>query len=288
VFYFVGKHIHTGNPKIAVYLDKRYTVFRNIMNQGHYTSVLQLRNNPTIRQLFAEVITVITMSNKKPSFEPVRINRTEEFDMTQMSDRLKAPSTEYACGAFRKRGDPQELFIAVNEFAYQLAARNMTMCCYWIEWIIEFDQVCKTQKRPTKCVARDYPVENKFRTDIIWLIWDAIQATCREKGDSFVSKVMQSVLNLFCIKYTTAAAKKRRYLLYMAVELLTEPVNATTEIVADKTILGSVVSQIDNVYKQIKKNEQGTNTDYLMGSDKEQNFRKTVQRLEMMREMDIV
>jgi hypothetical protein len=98
----------------------------------------------------------------------------------------------------------------------------------------------------------------------------------------------QSVLNLFCIKYTTAAAKKRRYLLYMAVELLTEPVNAATEIVADKTILGSVVSQIDNVYKQIKKNEQGTKTDYLMGSDKEENFRKTVQRLEMMREMDIV
>jgi hypothetical protein len=49
-----------------------------------------------------------------------------------------------------------------------------------------------------------------------------------------------------------------------------------------------VVSQIDNVYKQIKKNEQGSNTDYLMGSDKETNFRKTVQRLEMMREMDIV
>ena len=99
---------------------------------------------------------------------------------------------------------------------------------------------------------------------------------------------MQSVLNLFCIKYTTAAAKKRRYLLYMAVELLTEHVNAATEIVADKTILESVVSQIDNVYKQIKKNEQGSKTDYLMGSEKEVNFQKTVQRLEMMREMDIV
>ena len=164
----------------------------------------------------------------------------------------------------------------------------MAMCCYWIEWMIEFDQVCKTQKRPTRCVPRDYSVENKYRMDMIWLIWDAIKKRCGEKGDSFISKVMQSILNLFCIKYTTATSKKRRYLLYMAVELLTEPVNMATEIVADKTILGSVVSQIDNVYKQIKKNEQGTKTDYLMGSDKEENFRKTVQKLEMMREMDIV
>jgi hypothetical protein len=47
---------------------------------------------------------------------------------------------------------------------------------------------------------------------------------------------------------------------------------------------------IDNIYKQIKKNEHGTGMDYLFGTDndKEANFRKTVQRLEMMREMDIV
>ena len=287
ILHFMSKHIHLGNPKMAIYVEMRYSLFRNIMAQGLYMTEIQVRNKPEIRKLFAEVICNLTLSVRKPSFESTKIQRKEEFDMTQMSERLKATSTEFASPLFLEK-DPQELFIAINEFAFHLAGKNMSMCCYWIEWVIEFDQVCKTQKRPTKCVARDYPVENKFRQDIIWLIWDAIQAKSREKGDSFVSKVMQALLNLFCIKYTTAAAKKRRYLLYMAVELLTEPVNSATEIVADKTILESVVSQIDNVYKQIKKNEQGTKTDYLMGSEKETNFKKTVQRLEIMKEMDIV
>lgn len=66
IFYFVGKHIHIGNPKIPIYLEKRYTVFRNIMNQGHFSSPLQLRNNDTIRKMFAEIVVVITLSAKRP------------------------------------------------------------------------------------------------------------------------------------------------------------------------------------------------------------------------------
>jgi hypothetical protein len=49
----------------------------------------------------------------------------------------------------------------------------------------------------------------------------------------------------------------------MAVELLTETVSTSTEIVADKAILANVVENIDKVYKQIKKNEQRGGTDYL-------------------------
>jgi hypothetical protein len=49
----------------------------------------------------------------------------------------------------------------------------------------------------------------------------------------------------------------------MAVELLTEPVNTATEIVADKVVLANVVENIDKVYRQIKKNEQRGGTDYL-------------------------
>jgi hypothetical protein len=96
IFYYVGKYIHIGNPKIAIYLEKRYNVFRNIMNQGHFTSELQLRNNDTIRRMFAEIITIIAQSPKKASFESIKIKREEEFDITQMTERLKAPSITFA------------------------------------------------------------------------------------------------------------------------------------------------------------------------------------------------
>jgi hypothetical protein len=288
ILYFIGKYIHLGNPKMAIYLQMRYQIFRNIVSQGFYTSELQLRNNLNIRKLFAEIICNIALSNKKPSFESIKINRKEEFDITQISERLKATSTEYAEPLLKPK-DPKELMIAINEFAYHISPeiRNMSNACYWVEWIIEFDSICKGKREPTKCEPRTYPVENKLRCDIIWLVWDTVLHYGALTKNEFLQKILSALLELFCIKYTSATSRKRRYLLYFAVALLTEPFSATGEIIADKSVLESVVCHINNVYKQIKKNEHSPNTEYLFsGIDRENNFEKTVQKIELMNSMD--
>ena len=95
ILHYVGKYIHLGNPKLMVYLDKRFVIFRNIVNQGALLNELQLRNYENIRQMFAEMVCVLCISNKKPGMEAVKINRVEEFDITQMTERLKAPSTSF-------------------------------------------------------------------------------------------------------------------------------------------------------------------------------------------------
>jgi len=290
ILYFMGKHIHLGNPKMAIYLQMRFQVFRNIVSQGFYTSELQLRNNLSIRKLFAELVCNVALSNKKPSFESIKINRAEEFDMTQMSERLKATASTFVEPIFQAK-DPKEIWIALNEFAYNISPeiRNMNNACYWIEWLTEFDGICKIKKEPTRCEPRNYAVENKYRRDIIWMVWDTLIYYVDEKKDAFLKKVMTSILDLFCIKYTTASCKKRRYLLYFAVALLTEPVPINVEIIANKSVLENVVLQINNVYKQIKKNEHSPNTEYLFsGIERENNLEKTIMKMEMMNAMDMV
>jgi hypothetical protein len=291
ILHYIGKHIHLGNPKLIIYLDMRYNIFRNIMMQGHFTSEIQLRNNFAIRRLFAEIICNLTLSNKKHSFEPIKINRVEEFDMTQMTERLKAPAVKYIEPVFQKE-DPKELFIAVNELAYNLSCdcRNMTTACYWIEWMLEFDIVCKNRSEPCRCQRRtDVLVENKYQRDIIWIVWDALIYYSGELKNPFIDKLMTSIRNLFCIKYTTGSCKKRRYLLYFAVAIITEPVPTNIEIISNKEILHNVVSQIDDVYKQIKKNEMSPGTDYLFSNlDKQNTFENSVKKITMMENMDIV
>lgn len=288
ILYFVGKYIHLGNPKLAIYLERRFSIFKNIITQGHFLNELQLRNHPNIRKLFAEVVCIITKSNKKHSFEPIKINRIEEFDITQMTERLKAPSISYIEPIFKPK-DPKELFIAANEFAYNISAerRNMAAACYWIEWIIEFDNICKKRKEPVYCDKRaEYSVESKLQRDIIWIVWDTLLFYCNETKNSYLESIMKSLVTLFSIKYTTASCKKRRYLLYFAVALITEPVPTNIEMFTEKEVLQSVVEQIDNVYKQIKKNEIGPNTDYLFSNlDRENTFEKTIQKMEIMNKM---
>jgi len=290
VMYFMGKHIHLGNPKMAAYIHMRYQVFRNIVQQGYFTSELQLRNNESIRKLFAELVCVVALSTKKPSFEPIKINRQEEFDITQLHERLTATSTDFIRPIFKPE-DAKELMIAMNEFAYCLSpgVRSMNNACYWVEWLTEFEHICKGKKEPAKCQSRNYPVENKYRRDPIWIIWDTLTHYAAERNDTFIYKTLLAVVDLFCIKYTPASAKKRRYLLYFAVALLTEPVQTNVELITNKPVVETVVTQISNVYKQIKKNEHSPNTEYLFANvESENNFERTIQKLELMRSMDIV
>jgi len=288
ILHYVGKHIHLGNPKLVIYLDRRMTIFKNIMSQGHFLSDLELRNNNNIRKLFAEIVCILTISNKKHSFEPIKINKVEEFDITQMTERLKAPAVTYVKPVFKPK-DPKELFIAMNEFSYNISKerRNMATACYWIEWTIEFDIICKKRKEPCFCEKRtNYNVEHKLQTDIIWIIWDSIFYYCSEMQNPYIETLLNSILSLFCVKYTTASCKKRRYLLYYAVALLTEPVPTNIEMITDKVILKNVVEKINNVYKQIKKNEESPNTEYLFSNlDKERTFEQSMQRMEIMNKM---
>lgn len=290
ILHYTGKHIHLGNPKIVIYLKMRFEIFKNIMTQGQYLNELQLRNHPTIRRMFAEVISTLTLSNRKHSFEPIKINRVEEFDMTQMTDRLKAPNMTYGSDILKKE-DPKELFIAINEFSYHISqdSHSTIGASYWIEWLIEFDAICKKRKEPCLCEKRSrIAVEKKFQRDIIWILWDALFHYCEVLGSQYIYKLMEALFDIFCIKYTTAACKKRRYLLYFAVALLTEPVPNNIDLMSNKPLIQNIVDKINEVYKQIKKQEETPNTEYLFANlQKENAFDKSLKKLDLVNSIDI-
>ena len=64
---------------------------------------------------------------------------------------------------------------------------------------------------------------------------------------------MNALRELFCAKYTLGTSKKRKYLLYFAVELLTEHVPTNIDFLVNKSMVKQVLEKIDEIYKQIKK-----------------------------------
>lgn len=284
ILYYSTKHIHLGNPKIAIYLELRYNIFRNIVNQSTTLNELDLRNNEKIRKLFAEIMCTLCLSNRKPSFEQTKIKAENAFDMIQLSNKLKAPNAEYVRDNIRPK-DPKELFIALNEFAFSIDKKTANMCdaCYWLEWIIEFETACKKKKQLIKCEHRSYNVENKNRSNIIWIIWDILLDYSELQSIELIKKTMNSLNQLFCIKYTEASNKKRRYILYYSISLLTEHVNTNVDILPNKNVLQSVLDEIETIYKQIKKNEQAPNTEYLFqGIDKKRALERSLKQMEIV------
>jgi hypothetical protein len=224
---------------------------------------------------------VLCEAKKKHCYSEIKVKK-EDFDLTQMTERFKAPNVRYAEDIFLK-DDPKELFIAANEFAYNITdeGKNSVSACYWMEWIIEFETICKQKREKCKCERREFArVESKCQMDIVWLIWDIFLTEAR-KRNTLVQRIVNSALNIFCLKYRSGCHKKRRLLMYFVIEIFTEPYTLE-EIVKDKNKITTISQNINKIYKQIKKNEHSPGTDYLYQNVHASNLEKTIAKLETM------
>lgn len=290
ILVFLGKYIHIGNPKLPIYIEMRFNNFKDILINGYSDNEIGMRNNEKIRKLFAEIISVLCFSRKKHSFESIKIKKTEEFDITHMTSKFKAPHTNYGKDSFMSE-DPKELFMAINEFAYHISpeSKNMVSACYWIEWIIELETIYKQRKEKCSCERRQFaPVHEKYQMDIIWIIWDVLLKTCKTNANQLTNKIMQSLINIFSIKYSGSVKKRRRYLLYFAVSLLTEHIDYNIEMIGNKEEVDIICSKINMIYKNIKKNEITPATDYLFNGVERSNREKTIEKLEIMKKINAI
>jgi len=279
---FYTKHIHIGNPNLITYLELRIKHFKDIVAGGYRDQELRLRNNDKLRKLFCEIMCILCEAKKKHCYSEIKVKK-EDFDLTQMTERFKAPNVRYAEGIFLK-DDPKELFIAANEFAYNISeeCKNSIGACYWMEWIIQFETICKQRKEKIKCERRVFAnVEQKCQMDVIWILWDIFLCESKKRS-TLVQRIINSALQIFCLKYNTGCHKKRRLLLYFVIEVFTEPFSMDDEIVKDKNKIIVITQNISKIYKQIKKNEYSPGTDYLYQNLKASNLEKTIAKLETM------
>jgi len=285
IILFISRYIHLGNPKLPIYISMRFKNFKEIIGGGYAGNELSMRNNAKVRQLFAEIISLLCHSRKKHSFEPIKIQKVDEFNITHMASRLKAPKIGYVEDIF-KPDDPKELFIAMNEFAYHISkeSKNSVNACYWLEWILEYETLCKQKKEICLGQTRQFaPIQDKYKNDIIWIVWDIILHEGKNKKHPLVEKINNALLEMFSIKYTNGVKKRRKFLIYFAISILTEPVDFNIDIITNKKELDAIIKKIGVVYKDVKKNEDAIQTDYLFnGLAERSNLDKTIERLDKM------
>tara|TARA_A100001015_G_C14598152_1_gene559378 strand:+ start:97 stop:591 length:495 start_codon:yes stop_codon:yes gene_type:complete len=129
-------------------------------------------------------------------------------------------------------------------------------------------------------------VEEKFQKAVDWVVWGILITESKTRIDKRISKIIQSLLNLYSLKYSPGTFRKRRYLNYLAISLLVENVSLNTEIVSNDTKekIKIINGKINAVYKQIKSKEKRPPTDYLFTNVKQSNLEKTIEKLDKMNE----
>lgn len=277
------KYIHIGNPKMVIYLEMRYNNFIKIINNGYNDNILLLRNNPKIRQLFCEIVCVMALSNKKHLYKEIKIDKNTQYDLLELTDKFKAPSINYVKKIYLEN-DPKELYIPINELIYNLESENIVETCYWYEWILNYEMILKKKKIKCKAEGRSYAPKDYYH-DIIWIIWDIIYYYINLKKNNIMSKIIDSLFKLFCIKFNPSFKRKRKNIIYFAFTILIEKVNLNENIIKEHEIISKFSSNIDFIYKQIKKNEESLRTDYLFHNLNKSNIEKTIEKIDILDNM---
>ena len=237
---FICKYIHINNPKLPIFLYKKFEEFKCIANK---IPDVMLRNNKDIRLIFFTITAILCECSKDSILDNLK------FDLKlDIHTNLKAPNIQYI-QPFFKPGDPKEYFISLNELMYHLKdTKNKMEILYWIEWIIEFEQLLIKKKKIIGCIQRDFAPN----TNIIWLVWEVILSF---KKDSILEKIIDSLFNLFKIKYTTATNKKKKCIIHLAVMYIINNIDYQKKLIENVAIFNNIEKNILITFEQIKKNE---------------------------------
>lgn len=305
IFAFYSRYIHIGNVKLAILIDRSFTKFRTIARNGYSQCELNMRNCQHIRKIFCQLVCVLCVTKRKHCLVEQKISRTD-FEMTHLTEKLQAPTIEVSL----QDGDPMELLIAVNEMSYHIRKRDAISAIYWVEWILEYDAMRTSKKDKLICARRsDMEVQPKYQVEPIWIVWELLLNIC--DGGTAVSddplniagtaklqqKVIQSLLNMFCASYSVP--RKRKYMIYIAVSILTEAIDYEQALLNEKQIVESVIANVNDIYLRIKNSQgnevgggpveqsnesnesnQGPRGVVARVSDKEINLHKTIARLD--------
>jgi hypothetical protein len=238
------KYVHINNPKLPLYIDKKFTDFKEY---AQASNDLELRNNEEIRTLLFSIVLILCESKRDTILQDLHF----EFKFENIFTNLKAPNVDYIKPYFRE-GDPKEIYIPLNECAYHLIeSKNRMDIFYWIDWMIQYDELCLKKKKPLVCVEREFVTVKS--TNMIWILFELLLSF---QEPDVLYKIIQSLIRLFSIKYTPSTNKKRKHILNLCVLLIiNDSVDFTTKIIENTAVFIPIQENINLIFEQIKKNE---------------------------------
>jgi len=244
-FFVMCKYIHVHNPRLPLYVHKKYKEFKEIASELPHD--LEMRNHPDIRTTLFTLTLLLCESKRETILENLHFT----FAFENIFTNLKAPNVEYVKPFFQE-GDPKEVYIPLNEFAYHLfETKNRMDLFYWLDWIIQYDESCTKKKKPLSCMPRDFiPVKS---TNVIWMIFEMILSF---QEPDMLYKINDAWMNLFSIKYTPTSNRRKKHILTLCLLLiLHDSVDFSIKIVENSSILSPIQENIRLIFEQIKKNE---------------------------------
>ena len=266
-----SKNINVYNPKLPEFIYNKNIQWQSIVDNVKFSkdNILLLRNHPTVRLLLAEIVTILVLSKKRKLNTLPKINKTD-FIIDNFKSKLEAKDNNLINNIIMD-GDPSELGIAINEFAFHLHNKNINKALYWLNWILDWEKINSKKYGKYECASRpNEGIDSKYFKDVVWLVWTVIHKISQLRNTSGMgmgmgmgmsisnntyhewNKQIQCLWQLYINKFTPSTrAKKQNYILWSML-YITETIDYTVTLVDRPELLFQSLLGFDKIIVSLK------------------------------------
>ena len=254
------KYIHINNPKLFFYILQRENEYNKILNIYPKKHYIFSRNNQEIRNLFCDLITILTLSKKNnlfldkslPKINIKKITKYElkhriinqNYDIIQDLGYVNLNNTQILC---------------INQIYHNLNNHQGTLknCFYWYlllektskenkKNVSDFEEIIKSQTGNKNSIL-NYVENEKFHwTDMIFKMLDKILMN-NEKNNMMIQKLIFYYKNNF----KESKISNLKYIIFMIFYIIKNDISWNVPLILKYSIYVQCSANINKLYFDI-------------------------------------
>ena len=209
----MGKYIYVLYPKLCIYINREYQLFREKLR-----AIPDSYNNQEVRNHLVEWITVLCVCTKQKILSMPKIT-SDDFMPSSIQQKICA--TENMVHFLPS--DPKYIRMPINEFVFHLYKNDHShttkeQCLYWLKFLFTIEKKRKKQKKEIICAERPHStIDPKYYSDYTWILWVYIRHHVDVHSTNHpLHSIIKSLFSLYCSNYTKGTRNSKRPLLLYA------------------------------------------------------------------------
>lgn len=243
------KYIHINNPKYFFYFLKREKIYKNIIKDYPKKHEIFSRNNQEIRNLYAELTAISSLTKKNNIFLPKSLPtiNNKSFEKEDIQKRMISKNTDNII-EYLFNTTSSEIKLGLNEILNNLLSKNGTFqnCIYWYHWI---EKVENLKKKNSKITIYQHKLEDHWLF-ILWKIILDFEKKLEKKNLIYIKKLESYYKKNFKI----SSMSKKKYLFFIAFYIIKTDINWNINIFQQEHLIIQSNININKMYKNIIQN----------------------------------
>ena len=248
------KYIHINNPKLFFYLLKRKKEYNNIIKKYPKKHEIFTRNNQELRNLFAEITSILTITKKNNIFLPKSLPSIKDisFEKYEIKKRMISKNTDHILYYIYNSTSNDEK-LALNEIMNNLLYPNGTFenCLYWYLWIEKYKSKNKDEKKilyENVNLDKDQQYYDHW-TFILWKILNTFENRLDKNNIIFIRKLEY----IYKVDFKINSINKKKFYYFIAFYIIKNNINWNIPLYQNEYLIIQTNANINTMYYNIIK-----------------------------------